>query len=101
MRLGAPRKERKRSVQRYSVRQILAAEVNFQVVLLAKFVAIVLHHLGNSQLFQSVRSQFVCQRLRNAKILGRPRRAIDWEQVNDRVANGGSVRSEAQYERKP
>ncbi|MGE5053549.1 MAG: recombinase family protein [Acidobacteriota bacterium] len=32
---------------------------------------------------------------RNGKILGRPRRIIDWEQVNRRVANGESVRSVA------
>jgi DNA invertase Pin-like site-specific DNA recombinase len=32
---------------------------------------------------------------RNGKILGRPRRAIDWAQVNERVANGESVRSVA------
>jgi len=32
---------------------------------------------------------------RNGKILGRPRRVIDWKQVNDRVANGESVRSVA------
>lgn len=30
---------------------------------------------------------------RNGKILGRPRRVIDWQQVNERVANGESVRS--------
>jgi DNA invertase Pin-like site-specific DNA recombinase len=32
---------------------------------------------------------------RNGKILGRPRRVIDWEQVNHRVAGGESVRSVA------
>jgi DNA invertase Pin-like site-specific DNA recombinase len=32
---------------------------------------------------------------RNGKILGRPRRAIDWEQVSARVANGESVRAVA------
>ena len=32
---------------------------------------------------------------RNGKILGRPRRAIDWKEVNDRVAGGESVRSVA------
>ena len=32
---------------------------------------------------------------RNGKILGRPRRAIDWEQVNARVANGESIRAVA------
>jgi DNA invertase Pin-like site-specific DNA recombinase len=32
---------------------------------------------------------------RNGKILGRPRRAIDWKEVNDRVAIGESVRSVA------
>jgi DNA invertase Pin-like site-specific DNA recombinase len=32
---------------------------------------------------------------RNGKILGRPRRVIDWERVKDRVANGESVRSVA------
>ena len=32
---------------------------------------------------------------RNGKILGRPRRAIDWKQVNERVAKGESVRSVA------
>lgn len=32
---------------------------------------------------------------RNGKILGRPRRAVDWEEVNDRVAKGESVRSVA------
>ena len=30
---------------------------------------------------------------RNGKILGRPRRAVDWKEVNDRVAGGESVRS--------
>ena len=32
---------------------------------------------------------------RNGKILGRPRRAIDWQQVNERIADGESVRSVA------
>jgi hypothetical protein len=32
---------------------------------------------------------------RNGKILGRPRRAIDWSLVNERVASGESVRSMA------
>jgi DNA invertase Pin-like site-specific DNA recombinase len=32
---------------------------------------------------------------RNGKILGRPRRAIDWKEANDRVAGGESVRSVA------
>jgi DNA invertase Pin-like site-specific DNA recombinase len=32
---------------------------------------------------------------RNGKILGRPRRAIDWDLVNDRVSGGESVRSVA------
>lgn len=32
---------------------------------------------------------------RNGKILGRPRRAVDWKEVNDRVASGESVRSVA------
>ena len=32
---------------------------------------------------------------RNGKILGRPRRAIDWELVNQRVSGGESVRSVA------
>ncbi len=32
---------------------------------------------------------------RNGKILGRPRRAIDWQRVNERVASGESVRAVA------
>lgn len=32
---------------------------------------------------------------RNGKILGRPRRVIDWKEVNDRVSKGESVRSVA------
>jgi len=32
---------------------------------------------------------------RNGKILGRPRRAIDWKEVNDRIAKGESVRAVA------
>jgi DNA invertase Pin-like site-specific DNA recombinase len=32
---------------------------------------------------------------RNGKILGRPRRAVDWALVNERVAGGESVRSVA------
>jgi DNA invertase Pin-like site-specific DNA recombinase len=30
---------------------------------------------------------------RNGKVLGRPRRAIDWKKVNERVAAGESVRA--------